>query len=491
VAGVGYDWRMPYGQRQAALNLTIGVVGSADLVERIMLSGTATSGAAASAAAASGAATSAAAPSAAASSRTGTGTGNNGQVAGAHATVAPVTRRLVAVVYRTEQEAGDKVLRLGTGIDAWLFASRVPYAYARQAGALRKPATCVPLGGSALYAALLRATRQVGVDLSRLSVDVLTRAEVEDAFADLGLPASNVHVREEPANAATLAAFHERLWRRGATTAAVTCLESVAQRLTALDIPVLVVRPTRSAIASALRTTTLLGAQRRLEDAQLAVAVVEVPTLRETPRRSSPRQPRDELRLVVHRLLLQEAHRIKATLSPAGEDCFLVTATRGSLAGATDGFRVPPFAERARAELGIVLDVGVGLGLTAHDAEAHARAALARSRDPGARGFALDRDGHALVPGPREPALVRAGNPRGMAMLSRLSDKLPDTGGPHVVDAETTGRLLGVTSRTARRLLRTLAEEGLAWPLPPSRTPQPGRPRQLYRLMTEKLGDGA
>ena len=78
-----------------------------------------------------------------------------------------------------------------------------------------------------------------------------------------------------------------------------------------------------------------------------------------------------------------------------------------------------------------------------------------------------------------------------MAMLSRLSGKLPDTGGPHVVDAETAGRLLGVTSRTARRLLRTLADEGLAWPLPPSRIPQPGRPRQIYRLMTEKLGDGA
>jgi hypothetical protein len=322
-------------------------------------------------------------------------------------------------------------------------------------------------------------------------VDVLTRAEVEDAFADLDLSASSVHVREGPANAATLAAFHERLWRRGATAAAVTCLESVAQRLTALDIPVLVVRPTRSAITSALRTAALLGAQRRLEDAQLAIAVVEVPTLRQMPRRPSPRQPREELRLVVHRLLLQEAHRIKATLSPAGEDCFLVTATRGSLAGATDGFRVPPFAERARAELGIVLEVGVGLGLTAQDAEAHARAALARSHDPGARGFALDREGHALVPGPREPAPARAGNPRGMAMLSRLSDKLPDNGGPHVVDAETAGRLLGVTSRTARRLLRALAEEGLAWPLPPIRVPQPGRPRQLYRLVTEKLGDGA
>ena len=465
---MGYDWRMTNGQRQAALELTIGVVGSHDLVERIMLSGTAMPAPAAGPAGA--------AP----------GADGNG-----YATAPAMARRLVAVAYRTEHEAGDKVLRLGPGIDVWLFASRVAYTYARQAGVLRKPATYVPLGGSALYAALLRAARKGDYDLSRLSVDVLSRAEVEDAFADLGLASGGVHVREEPGGAAALAAFHERLWRRHETAIAVTCMESVAQRLTALDVPVLVVRPTRSAIASALRTATLLGTQRRLEDAQLAVAVVEVPALRGTPRRSAPRQPREELRLIVHRLLLQEAQRIKAALSPAGEDSFLVTATRGSLSGATDGFRVPPFAERARAELGIVLEVGVGLGLTAQDAEAHARAALARGHaDPDARGFALDREGHALVPWPREPVGVRAGNPRGMATLSRLTDQLPGDSGPLVVDAETAGRLLGVTSRTARRLLRTLAEEGLAWPLPPNRIPQPGRPRQLYRLVTEKLGTG-
>jgi hypothetical protein len=471
VAGVGYDWRMTNGQRQAALELTIGVVGSHDLVERIMLSGTAMPGA--------GHGPALTGPAGAVP-----GPGGNGYSA------APVARRLVAVPYRTEQEAGDKVLRLGTGIDVWLFASRVPYAYARQAGVLRKPATYVPLGGSALCAALLRASRTGDCDLSRLSVDVLSRAEVEDAFADMGLDTAHLHVREEPGGAAALAAFHERLWRRRETALAVTCLESVAQRLTALDVPVLVVRPTRSAIGSALRTATLLGTQRRLEDAQLAVAVIEVPALRATSRRSSPRQPREELRLIVHRLLLQEAQRIKATLSPAGEDSFLVTATRGSLFGATDGFRVPPFTERARAELGIALEVGVGLGLTAQDAEAHARAALARAHtDPGARGFALDREGHALVPGAREPVVVRAGNPRVMATLSRLTDLLPGDAGPHVVDAETAGRLLGVTSRTARRLLRTLAEEGLAWPLPPNRIPQPGRPRQFYRLVTENLGN--
>src|SRR6266568_3140575 len=83
VAGVGYDWRMSNGQRQAALELTIGVVGSHDLVERIMLSGAAMSGAAA-AGAAPGPAGAAADP------------GGNGGDAAAPA----LARRLVAVAYR-------------------------------------------------------------------------------------------------------------------------------------------------------------------------------------------------------------------------------------------------------------------------------------------------------------------------------------------------------------------------------------------------------
>jgi hypothetical protein len=454
---------MMSAQRQPPVELTIGVVGPHDLVERVMLSGTATPAQPVTAGAA-------------------------GWPQGASLAGPGPARRLVAAAYRNEQEAPDKVLRLGSAVDVFLFACQVPLEYARRAGVLRGPATCVPLAGSALFAAVLRARAAGRHDLSRVSVDVLSRGDVEDAFAELDLPTGDIHVREDPAGAATLAAFHERLWRHGQTSVAFTCLESVAQRLTAAEIPVFVVRPTSSAIRAALRTATLLGAHRRLEEAQLAVVVVEVPTLRETARRPAPRQSQEELRLTVHRFLLQEAQRMQASVSPVGDHTFLVTATRGSLSGATDGFRVPPFSDRARSELGIAVEVGVGLGRTAQDAESHARAALARSHTgTGNRGFALDRDGYALVPAARPPAAGPAGRPKGLETLSRLADKLPDDDGAHVVDAETAGRLLGVTSRTARRLLHTLVEEGLAWPLPPNRTPQPGRPRQFYRLVTEKL----
>ncbi len=379
---------MMTGQRQPPVELTIGVIGPHDLVERIMLSGTVTAGPAATPAGAVGA----------------------GWPQGPAFAGSGLARRLVAAAYRNEQEAPDKVLRLGPAIDVFLFASPVPLEYARRAGVLRGPATCVPLSGSALFATLLRARADGRYDLSRVSVDVLSRGDVEEAFAELDIPTADIHVREDPASAATLAAFHERLWRRDRTAVAFTCLESVAQRLTAAEIPVCVVRPTSSAIRAALRTATLLGAQRRLEEAQLAVAVVEVPTLRETTRRPAPRQSQEELRLTVHRFLLQEAQRMQASVSQLGDHTFLVTATRGSLSGVTDGFRVPPFSDRARSELGIAVEVGVGLGRTAQDAEAHARAALARSHAaPGGRGFALDREGHALVPAPRLPAAAQAG----------------------------------------------------------------------------------
>ncbi|MCW2907962.1 MAG: hypothetical protein JWL68_2751, partial [Actinomycetia bacterium] len=82
-------------QRQTAAELTIGIVGPHDLVERIMLSGSPQL---------SGLPGGAAHPAA------------NPPGASANGTSASPARRLVAAAYRSEQEAADKVLRLGPGI---------------------------------------------------------------------------------------------------------------------------------------------------------------------------------------------------------------------------------------------------------------------------------------------------------------------------------------------------------------------------------------
>ena len=143
------------------------------------------------------------------------------------------------------------------------------------------------------------------------------------------------------------------------------------------------IRPTDAAIRMAVWNAVLLGGHHRLEAAQLVLVVVEVPRLREGARRALSRYSRDELRLMVHRFLTGEAQRMQAIVIPADDHSFLVAATRGSLAAATGDFSQVPFADRARAELGITIEVGIGMGRTAQEAETYARTALIRSRSAG------------------------------------------------------------------------------------------------------------
>jgi hypothetical protein len=420
-------------------------------------------------------------------------------------------RRLLMAAYRSEQEAPEKVARLGKTADACLFASRTPYEYARRAGVLSCPATYIQLGDGPLIAALSEAM-QAGLDTSTASFDTVTRPEVERALGLLGVKPDGTHLHEDIAGAAATASFHARLWRIGQTSAAFTCLEEVARRLTSAQVPVVTIQPTDAAISSALQISTLMAGNRVLSDSRLAVALVEVPQLKDNAGRRAPRQAREELRLTVHRFLVQEARRIHATVAPVNEHEFLLVATSGSLTAATVGD--PPFTTRARAVLGIALNVGVGTGRTQREAEDRARlmlsqaaaeTSLASRAAPGAAADAqarrtgtastepdaasgLARQLHAAraLPAGQHQPVDSLSRLRGLETLARLAQRLAADATP-VVDAELTGQLLSVTPRTARRQLRALVDEGLALPLPPSRSQHPGRPRQAYRLVVEKL----
>ena len=418
-------------------------------------------------------------------------------------------RRLVMAVYRSEQEAPEKVSRLGGLVDTWLFASPAPLEYCRGAGVISCPAVAIRLAGEPLLAALLTAGR-AGVDLTAVSFDTFSEPAVAQAFSALGIAADGVHVREQLTSPASLASYHARLWRVGQTSAAVTCLDEVARRLAASQVPVITVRPTGAAVASALELATLTAGRRMLAESQFAVALVEVPALRDDDGAAGSRQAQEEVRLTVQRFLVREAQRIDATVSRATDSSFLVLGTRGSIAAA-GGER--PFAARARTALGLDLEVGVGTGRTERAAEDRARIRLRDQRQATAAGPARSRRrADAASAGGSEPAGQPARQANGQAAaevdrdvtrrpkqaadslsrlrslekLAKLAQKLAADASP-VVDAELTGQLLSVTPRTARRQLRALADQGLALPLPPSRTRHPGRPRHAYRLVIEKL----
>ncbi|SCL26664.1 GGDN family [Micromonospora rhizosphaerae] len=402
----------------------------------------------------------------------------------------PVDFRLVAVAYEDEGDIARELARVQPELDVCLFAGPLPYDLAREAGAIAVPATFVPLSGSALYGTLLRAVLDGGYDLRRVSVDSVPRREVDEAYAEIGVSADDVHVLEysDPSSPSAFESFHSELHLSGTTTVALTSVRSVAQRLTKAGVPVLLVRPTKATVRIALRTALLLGLGSRLEESQIAIGIVEAPV---------GGGDFGSLRLALHGLLLDEARGMGATVLPRDERGYYVVATLGSLVAATEDFAVPPFVERVRAELGIDIELGIGLGETAREAEANARAALIRSRTDGEHdSYLVGHDGHVLMLPSRPRVRLAAQNDartKAAGTLARLvaairSDGDMPTSGPVVVDASTVANLLDITPRAARRLLHALAELGLAWQMPPARAAGPGRPRQSYRLMVERLG---
>jgi hypothetical protein len=189
---------------------------------------------------------------------------------------------------------------------------------------------------------------------------------------------------------------------------------------------------------------------------------------------------------------------VGATVSRRSDTLFLVTTTQGGLERLTQQFRVAPFAHSIVGRLGVPVAVGAGAGATARSAEANALAAVedAVGRD-GKVAVYLDESGvrrELRTDVPAEPtdggtgdaaALIDA---RAVEIISRIAS-LAGTGAGRrlVADVDTVAEAMQVTPRTGRRMLKELVQAGLAWPVPPAWSSSGGRPRQQFRLLTEKL----
>ena len=396
--------------------------------------------------------------------------------------------RLVGAPHAEEDETYDKFSRIADSIDVVLFTGPLQYDLARKAAELPLPATYVPMSGASLYASLLRGVLSHGIDPARVSIDSLPAADVDEAYGEIGVSTAGVHLSEydRPESARGFSAFHEQLYRQGETTAALTTIRSVANKLTAAGVPVLRLLPTSHTLRLALNTAALLGTGSRLEDAQIAIVVVELAASAKPSYSGPGNYWQQELKLALHRCLLADARLMGATVVPRDENSYVVTATVGALGQATDGFRVAPFMDRIHSDAGVAVEVGIGLGSTARDADANALAAVEKARGAGAAAaYLVGGDGTVLSLPVRRRRRQESGPviaTKAAKLLERLVESLDD-GDTMVVDAEIVADVLSVSPRSARRVLQSLAEEGLAWPLPPVKGTQAGRPRQPYRLV--------
>lgn len=412
----------------------------------------------------------------------------------------PQRVRFVSIAHDDPSGAEERFARLRDRIDAAVFPGPWWYDLARTDHWLTVPATHIALSGSALYAALLRASHLPEVDLRRVSVDSLAPEAVREAYAEIDLAADQVHCAgySDPDSVAGFTAFHRDLLRSGESTLALTTILTVQRELTALGLPAHRISPTRATVRRALETAVLMGQGSRLGAHQIAMIAVQVVPVA-SARGAGSDYWQQELALTTQQQVLAEARRVEATVTRRSDSLLMVTTTYGGLEQLTDNLRTAPFARTVSGQLGVPIAVGLGSGQTARAAEANALSAVEESLAGGGRvavyldgggarvELATTSDTSATTAEPRAEADQRA-----VRIVNRIAGHVaggaePAAGQQLVADVETVADALQVSDRTGRRMLKELVDAGLAWPLPPVRSTAGGRPRQQFRLLTEKI----
>ncbi|MBO0811131.1 MAG: hypothetical protein J2P23_03700 [Microlunatus sp.] len=405
--------------------------------------------------------------------------------------------RLVASTYTAERDAARHATRLAPRVDVCLFAGPLPYDVAVGGGDLPVPATFVPVGGSSLYAALLRAQLEGSLDIERVTIDSASVDDVRSTYQEIGLDSGQVRVQPyvNPESAEGFTGFHRDHFSTGSSTGAITTVPTVASALDGAGVPNLFMRATPAQLRSALQTAALIGSGAQLEESRIVTMVARIPRGVVPEHSSHSNYWYEDLKLSLHRELLREARPMDAVVLPRGGDSYLVITTMGSLTTATDNLAVAPFLGRISADLNLDLEIGIGLGRSTREAESNAQSAVDKAALSSGRVAYLVGPNHTVL---QLPAVSDAGSgqsaespardAKAIDALTTLDARLRQRGDTQrVVDAGTVAGLLDVTLRTARRTLQLLVDSGLAWPMPPARSSRAGRPARLYQLLVEKL----
>ncbi|MBQ0906200.1 hypothetical protein [Micromonospora sp. U21] len=354
-------------------------------------------------------------------------------------------------------------------VDAWLFTGVVPYTLAREGNALNRPAVFVDYTGATLLQAAVRLLRS-GHDVTRMSIDTVTGADVATTFEEAGLPVGRVRSLPYRSGLSSddVISFHRRQHKAGADVA-VTCISSVYEVLRH-EMPALRLAPSNHSVRTALRQLLLQVGSQAQEDAQIALGLANLP------------QGDDGL--------LKEVAGLGGTLARFAPDTYLIVTTRGPLHDATGGFTALPMLRRL-ADRHETVQIGFGLGRSAAEAENLARRALSRARRVGPTTAVLSLRGETDIvlesttpaPLPSEVNLAVIAQRVGLSVptLLRLREVRTMVGDDPLTSREVADQLR-VQQRTARRMLHRLELAGLAERTGNLASGTSGRPLTLYRL---------
>ncbi len=381
--------------------------------------------------------------------------------------------------------------------DILLFSGQSPYMQCYLAGILSKRAVYIPRTGTSLYKSFWQ-IREDGIDLKRLSADALPEKEIVEAADELGIALQGVFINTldftKNFSNQDLMAYHLDLWKAGKIDAAITGFTKVYEILRAQGVAVYKMYPTKALIREYITKVLLLGEVSHVKKMQTAVQVVRLRILND---RNLTKYDFHTIRNELESTLIAYTKENLGSLFPSGKDEYLIFTNRGAIEPIYGFGSFKKDWTKGQRE-SVVLSSGIGYGANVHEAEVNARMALDHAMSkPVDCSFMLDERGNVTGPLTADNQMVltydmaagRDANVRDISEKASISatyisklKALIEKLGRSELDSHDVSSMLGISDRTARRILGGLVNAGYGEVIHTQSKARTGRPRKIYKI---------
>jgi hypothetical protein len=403
-------------------------------------------------------------------------------------------------IYEDASEVPEIVLANDNDVDMWIFSGKVPYRYALTGKRSVKPKLFMPHTGTSIYRVLLYLAK-AQIPIGGMSFDTFSRQEIVETFEDAETPLPIIYVNDYDGvvSASELTRFHLELWQAGRTKIAVTCFFATYQELRRQGVMAFRIWPTKNNIRTILDLAVSKADAILSKAGQIAIQHIAIDDYDEFRRLAASGYSVQKVELQLYEILLQYAEKIQGSLVMQGNGRYILYSTRGAIEEFTCGFSQMPVIAEVGKRLSISASGGIGFGDTAYGADENANIALGLAKRKGKNHWMVILDDKTVV-GPLNSDLqiaysIRSETLDGLALAKKLNisgttlNKLLSVFTKiegETIGAETLAQHLSMTERSARRLLGTLVQHGMALETGEEYRGA-GRPRKMYRVDVKKI----
>ncbi len=399
--------------------------------------------------------------------------------------------------YQNEKETLAIVEKNEKKVDCFLFTGILPYYFVQQNNVTKKPCFYFPISGTSLYKVLFITKFHYKLDITNVSLDLLTLEEVKEVYKELDIPISDLFINEKGYMRFSFnqyVDFHYNLFKGGFTKGAITAINSVYQYLKIKGVPVFRILPTLYSMQETFKLISTFAEAETARNNQIIVKIIDINDFRINLSNDLSNYSKKEKRLMLYKKLLEHARKYHAIVFPIEENEFIILITKGIFKEYSNLYENIPLIHEIEEELSMVINMGIGMGRNAIEAEQNARQALKLSKkNNGLNAFIINQDKEVIGPickNSMEYKLLT--NDKKLVNLTELTNLSVSTLthieslirklGRDELSCRDLGFGLNVSLRTANRIMAKLLKKGVVSTVGYEQPVTRGRPRKIYKF---------